>query len=274
MDKRRVIVSVIVLLLLTLGAWALGLFGGTDPAIAELEQLREKMSDRTLSDDQRQQLRDDFRARLDSLSNDERRAFFQNGRQFWMQRAEQRMDEFFAMAAPDQQRQLDEMLNRMAARGNQPAGANRPQRRSAGPRGEGGGGRNMTDAQRDERAKRRLDHSSPKMRAQFAEFRRRLNERAQQRGIDQGNLPGRYPRGGRWRGTSEKRFQNRIRHLARPADLEPLSPSDQLPTLASLRTRAASRAPSITICSFSRAVTFWSSSTELSIYTSRNRCGA
>jgi hypothetical protein len=202
MDKQKATASVVVLLFLALGAWALGLFGGTDPAIAALQQLREELSDRSLSDSQRQQLRDDFRARLDSMSDDQRRAFFQNGRQFWMQRAEQRMDQFFAMAASDQQRQLDDMLNRMAAGRNQASGGNRPQRRSAGPRGNGIRGGNMTDAQRDERAKRRLDRSSPKMRAQLAEFRRRLNERAQQRGIDPGNLPGRYPRGGSLRGTS------------------------------------------------------------------------
>jgi hypothetical protein len=202
MDKQKTTVSVVVLLLLALGAWWFGLFGGTDPAIAALEQMREKLSDRNLSDDQRRQLRDDFRASLDSMSDDQRRAFFQNGRQFWMQRAEQRMDQFFAMAASDQQRQLDDMLNRIAAGRNQAPGANSPQRRSASPRGDGSRGGNMTDAQRDERAKRRLDRSSPKMRAQFAEFRRRLNERAQQRGIDPGNLPGRYLRGGSLRGTS------------------------------------------------------------------------
>jgi hypothetical protein len=202
MDKRKTTVIVVVLLLLALGAWAFGLLGGTDPAIAALEQLRDQMSNRSLPDGQRQQLRDDFRARLGSLSDDQRRAFFQSGRQFWMQRAEQRMDEFFTLTASDQQRQLDEMLSRMSARRNQAPGANRQQRRSAGPGSDGGRGRNMTDAQRDERAKRRLDHSSPKMRAQFAEFRRRLNERAQQRGIDPGNLPGRYPRGDGWRGTS------------------------------------------------------------------------
>ena len=41
----------------------------------------------------------------------------------------------------------------------------------------------MSEAQRDERSKRRLDSTSPKMRAQFSELRRRLDERAQQRGV-------------------------------------------------------------------------------------------
>jgi hypothetical protein len=196
MDIRKTTIGVACFLLLGFGAWMLGVFGDTDPAIAELEQLRDQMFDENLSEAERRQLRDDFRARMDSLSDDQRRAFFEDGRQVWMGRAEQRMDEFFAKPAADQQRQLDEMLNRMAARGSgQP-------RRGASPRGGGGreNGRNMTDAQRDERAKRRLDRSSPKMRAQFAEFRRRLNERAGERGLSAERLPGRFPGG--WRGRS------------------------------------------------------------------------
>jgi hypothetical protein len=203
MDKRKASIAVVGVLLLALGAWALGLVDGPDPEIAALLQLRDQLSDRSLPDNERRQLRDSFRARLDTLSDEQRREFFQNGRQFWMQRTELRMDEFFAMPAADQQRQLDEMLDRMATRRNSPPRANgQPWRAVAGQQGDGGRRGNMTDAQRDERAKRRLDRSSPKMRAQFAEFRRRLNERAQQRGINPGNLPGRFPRGGSWRATT------------------------------------------------------------------------
>jgi hypothetical protein len=70
-------------------------------------------------------------------------------------------------------------------------------RRNDGGKGADRGGRNwgnMTEAQRDERSKRRLDRSTPKMRAQFAEFRKRLDARAKERGISE--LPG-WWRGGR-----------------------------------------------------------------------------
>ncbi len=51
----------------------------------------------------------------------------------------------------------------------------------------------MTEAQREERSKRRLDGTSPKMRAQYAEFRKMLDKRAQERGV---KLPsGRRPGG-------------------------------------------------------------------------------
>jgi hypothetical protein len=45
----------------------------------------------------------------------------------------------------------------------------------------------MSDAARQARSKQRLDNTSPKQRAQFAEFRRQLDTRAQQRGIQLGD---------------------------------------------------------------------------------------
>jgi hypothetical protein len=200
MDRRKIMIVALALLLAGVAAWAFGLIGSTDPAVAQLELMRDQMFDRNLSDAERQQFLRDFRQRIESLTDDQRRAFFNSGREFRMQRAEQRMDEFFALSPADQQRQLDEMLNRMIARRNERAqnqNARNQQRDGARP-SDGGGRRNrggMTEAQRDERSKRRLDRTSPKMRAQFTEFRRQLDGRARQRGIDPGDL-----RGGRARG--------------------------------------------------------------------------
>jgi hypothetical protein len=204
MDRRRIMIIAFVLFLTAMAAWAFGFIGGTDPAVAELEQFRDQMLDRNLSEAERQQFRQDFRQRIESLTDDQRRIFFSSGREFRMERAEQRMDEFFAMSPADQQRQLDEMLNRMIARRNERAldQNSRGQQRD-GARRSGGGERGnragMTEAQRDERSKRRLDRTSPKMRAQFAEFRRRLDGRARQRGIEPGDMRGgrRGPWGGR-----------------------------------------------------------------------------
>ena len=67
----------------------------------------------------------------------------------------------------------------------------------------GGGGRNMTDAQRDQRSKERIDRTEPKMRRPIREdFGRRLNDRAEERGLPpiEGG-PGRgVGGGGPWRG--------------------------------------------------------------------------
>jgi len=56
----------------------------------------------------------------------------------------------------------------------------------------------MTDAQRDQRRKERLDRTSPKMRAQFTEFRRRMDDRMKERGLPP--IQGGPGRGGPWRG--------------------------------------------------------------------------
>jgi hypothetical protein len=157
----------------------------------------DQMWNRDLPDAQRDQLRDDFRQRMSSLSDDQRRAFFDANRGQWMQRVQQRMDEFFALAPADQQKRLDEILNQMQQRRlNRPNDGARDGRRDGRGRGDWA---NMTEAQRDERAKRRLDRTSPKLRAQFSEFRRRLDERSKERGM--GEVPGWGFRGGGGRGV-------------------------------------------------------------------------
>jgi hypothetical protein len=196
MHLRKVVIGTVVLLVLVGIAWLFGFIGGTDPAVAELQQMRDQMSaSRDLPEAQRDQLRDQFRQRLSGLSDDQRRAVFAGGREQGRQRSEQRMDEFFAMSRPDQQKRLDESINRLLERRNQPnqnsTGANREARRGR----DGGRGRNMTEAQRDARAKQRLDRSTPKERAQRAEYRRRIQERMQQRGISPDTLPNRDRRG-------------------------------------------------------------------------------
>jgi hypothetical protein len=205
MDKKKALIgTVIAILIMSVAAWGMGWFRGTDPAIAELRQLGDQMWDKNLPEAQRDQLRQDFRQRMESMSDDQRRAFFDSNRDQWQQRAQQRMDEYFAMSKADQQKRLDEIINQMMKpRTNGPPGANGQNGGRGGNganRGPGGpGGRNMTEAQREERSKRRLDQTSPKMRAQFAEFRRQLDDRAQKRGIDPSKLQGWWPGGGRRR---------------------------------------------------------------------------
>lgn len=161
-----------------MAAWLLGWFGG-DPAIASLQALGEQMADDNLPSTERDALRDQFRQQMESLSDDQRRSYFDANRERWQARQQQQLNDFFNLPKNEQQKKLDDMIGRM----NQPRG-NQPSRgggqAAGGPTGGNRGGR--TEAQREERAKRRLDGATPKMRAQFAEFRRRLNERAQQLG--------------------------------------------------------------------------------------------
>jgi hypothetical protein len=189
MNKRKAIIStVLTILLVGLAAWAFGFFSRTDPAIAQLQQIGNQMQDKNLSDAQRNQLRDDFRQNIRSLTDDQQRAFFDANRDRWTGRMQQQMDEYFAMSKADQQKRLDDILNRMVqARNSAQQNANGGNRNANSNRG---GGRNMTDAQREQRSKERLDRTSPKMRAQFTEFRKQLDQRAQQRGIQLGDQRG------------------------------------------------------------------------------------
>jgi len=194
MSKRKAIVGgIVVLLLATVAAWGFGLLGGTDPAIAKLQQIGDQMAQTNLSDAQRDQIRGEFRQQMQSLTDDQRHAFFEANRGQWEARGQQRMNEFFAMSKTDQQKRLDEIIDRMAQSSNQQSGRGR----NAGNRNGGGNRAGMTEAQREERSKRRIDHTDAKTRAQFTEFRRMLNQRAQQRGVQLGDHWGRGfgPRG-------------------------------------------------------------------------------
>jgi hypothetical protein len=183
MGNRKWTIGIAVLLLSAIGAWAFGLFGGTDPAVAELQQMAQQAFDSNLPEAQQDQLRDQFRQRMQSLTPQQRDAFFDANRDQWMYRAEERMNEFFTLPRQQQQQRLDEILNRVAQRQNQPRQPRQADRGDRGDRGGRGGWQNMTEAQREERSKRRLDQTSPKMRAQFSEFRKRLAERAKERGM-------------------------------------------------------------------------------------------
>jgi uncharacterized membrane protein len=186
MNKRKAIIStVLTIMLVGLAAWAFGFFTRTDPAIAKLQEIGDQMQDKNLSDAQRNQLRDDFRQNMRSMTDDQRRAFFDSNRDQWTGRIQQRMDEYFAMSKADQQKRLDEILNRMVqGRNSAQQNTNSGNRNANNNRGSS---RNMSDAQREQRSKERLDRTSPKMRAQFAEFRKQLENRAQQRGVQMGD---------------------------------------------------------------------------------------
>lgn len=181
------------MILVAFAAWLLGLFGNADPAVAEAIQLSEQAFSPNLTEAQQSQYRDQLRQQIDALTPQQRELFFDANRSRFEAFAQQRMDAFFAMSKTDQQKRLDEIIDRMSQPRNN--GRGNGERGPQAGRGDRGGWANMTEAQRDERSKRRLDRSSPKMRAQFSEFRKKLEARAKERGIQ--DLPGDFgrPRG-------------------------------------------------------------------------------
>jgi hypothetical protein len=187
MNNRKAIIGSIVVVLLMVGAaWA---YFRQDPVVAEMQQLRDQMfQNRDLPEADRRAQWDSFRQRMEGLSDAQRSAIFDNGRDRWQRFGQQRMDEFFQLPPDQQKKRLDDMIDRMQQRGQNRNGG-------GGQAGQGGRGRNMTDAQRDQRRKEMISRTDPKMRAQFDQFRQMLGDRMKQRGMapPQGG-------GGPWRG--------------------------------------------------------------------------
>jgi hypothetical protein len=210
MNKQNAIIGGVVVLVLAVGAaWALGFFRGTDPAVAELQQMRDAMfANRDLSPDDRREQWQGFRQKLDSLTDQQRQAFRESSRDGWQRFGQQRMNEFFALSPAEQQKRLDQIIDRMIEWQNQPrpnlSGGRGDASGRVGWRGDGGGRggwRNMTDEQRDQRRKEMIARTDPKMRAQFDQFRHMLDDRRKDRGLPpmEGRPPwrGGFPGGGR-----------------------------------------------------------------------------
>jgi uncharacterized membrane protein YgcG len=191
MDRTKTGIALGVVALLAVAAWALGYFDGADPLVAELQQMRDENFQRMdqMTDEERRAQFQQFREKVDQLSDDQRRQFFEGGREEFQGRMLERMNEFFAMPPDQQKKELDEQIDRMEqwrsqreADGGQARGGGGPP--GGGPRGGGGGGG----------GKARLDRSTPEMRAKMSRYFDMLNARREQRGLEP--MTG---RGGRFR---------------------------------------------------------------------------
>lgn len=168
--------AAIVLALLLLAAWMLGLFGGEDAEVAELRQQFENRDQ--LSEQDQQALRE----RVRSLSDDQRRLLFEPMMQQRINVMQTRLFELQAMPPQERNRELDRMIDESEQRrrewearsADRPPGGDRP------PRGDRG---QMTEAQRDERRKTRLDRSTPEMRSTMQQMTRLINARRAERGL-------------------------------------------------------------------------------------------
>lgn len=190
--KKRAAIAAAIALLLAVGVWA---FWGesVDPAVAALESQRSVMFSGDATDEQRAA----FRQQVDQLTEAQRRQFFDRSRPDMQRRMAERMNELFALP-PEQLRQeaRQRAADIVAGRAEREAGGD-DGRRGGPPGGRGG----RTEAERDARAKQRLDFVDPSTRAQFSEFRSMVNEELKSRGHDEltgrdmRRIFGRPPRG-------------------------------------------------------------------------------
>lgn len=171
-QTKATLSAVALFLLLLAGVWAL--WGdGVDPAVAALDAERQRVFSGEATDAER----DAFRQRVDALTEDQRRQLFGRGRPEMQRRMAERMNEIFSMPTEQIRAEAKQRAAHIVANRNRPDEGDRPP-------GPPGGRSDMTEAQRDARAKQRLDFVDPGARGQFSEFRRMINEELESNGHD------------------------------------------------------------------------------------------
>jgi len=206
--KRRYlrwVVGSVVILLGGLGiAWATGVFD-PDPRLAELRNLRAQMADDSLTDAQRQALRDQLRQKFDGLPEDLRASLDKGRQRNWDPSREiKRLNEFFALSPADRDaalkkevedmyRQQQEREKRQQDRAAADAAAKTGDSSSGGDKSKGGQGNGQggsrgprgtaTDEQRLARSKNYVEKAPPEARAARAVYQDLLAQKAQQMGM-------------------------------------------------------------------------------------------
>lgn len=202
MMNRRMIGFASVVLLLLIGGTVWALRSRSD---AQLEKVREMGKALfTANGPPPPEKREEFRNAIGQLSDSQRESLFEERRQEFERREDQRMATFFAMSPQQQTAYLDKEIQdeekrakdraaRRAQAGQQSqnrTGAMQGPGPGPGQMGPRGGGRTMTSEQRLQRQKRRLDNTTPERRAQRSAYR----DAVQKRRIALG-LPPNPPRG-------------------------------------------------------------------------------
>ena len=188
MRKKRIVIGAVVVGVTSLfAAWLFGWFS-SNAALAEVQQLQAKMADPNMKDADRQALMQQMRDKMQALSPDARRAAFEAGQQMFEKRELEHIKQLLAMSPADRNNALDADIDRMEKMRAQRDAANANGAQAGGPGQNGAGGRrgprgNMTDDQRVDRLRNRLDRSTPEMRATRNAYMQLVNVRRQQRGM-------------------------------------------------------------------------------------------
>ena len=167
MNKKHTLTAVAILLLLAAIAWAL--LPADDTKLTEAKQMRDELFQKvdSMNPQQMRAGREAIREKMHDLSPNQRRQFGQGMRRFMMKR----VDELLALPPEQQAEKLDKWIDRMEE-----------MRKNHAPPGDRGTG--MTQAERDQRHKQRLDRTTPEMRAKMDRMKDLINERREQRGLE------------------------------------------------------------------------------------------
>lgn len=173
MNRKRGVVAVVMVVLIVGAGWAW--LSGGDAAAVEAKQKRDELFQKidTLTPEQRRVEFASLREMSKDLSEEQRRELRRGGQQYMMQR----FDKLLTMPPKERNRELDKIIDRMET--------------DQGDRKRDDRGRDMSQAQRDQRRKERLDRTSPDMRAKMDLLRDMINDRRKQRGMEPVNGGGR-----------------------------------------------------------------------------------
>lgn len=202
MSKVKLLVLTCLVLLIGAGSvWGWSYFRG-DPQMAKVKEMGSQLfseASRDLPREERHKQWDSFRKEVDALTDEQRDALRREQMGRFSERMEEHLDEFLALSAEERTAQLDEQIDQMEERRQEweqrRAEGDRDGRRGEGRRGGWDrGGRSNDPNARNERQLRRLDATTPELRAKMTEYRRLMNDRRRERGLPESHWGG--PPGG------------------------------------------------------------------------------
>jgi hypothetical protein len=176
MNNRGVFGGAIAIALLILSAWAFGWLETTDPIVAELQQLRDDGIARhdQMTDKEKKASKEIFGERIKQLPKEQQLQFFESSMPLYMKMAEARIDRFLALTPEEQNAELDKKIDQMqASQAQKPSNTN-----------QNADWAKKSPDEIDAWRKKKLDWTTPELRAKFEIAKQKYSDRLEQRGID------------------------------------------------------------------------------------------
>lgn len=171
--QRKRMLSAIALAMLLVVATVVMFGWSEDPALAELQRTFDEAIENGSPPP-----REAMRERMDQLTEEQRRAFFERNRGRMMELATERMSETLRLPPEERKRAIAEQADRLAKL----RASGEPSEGPPGGRPPGGRGRPDADASQSDRMKHVLSRTTPEMRGAFTETKRLLDNELAARG--------------------------------------------------------------------------------------------
>jgi hypothetical protein len=190
--KKKWVAAILIMLLLGCATAAWAMWSREDPQVALVREMMVPMEQmEKMSREQRREHFEKMRGEMDKLTEEQRDQLRDEGRQRWEAREAKELTEFFQLPPEQQKAELDKRIDRMLEW--QKERAKRDKNGDRGPGGRGRGERQMRGQsfgndpsgqnKSIERNRSQLDRRSADMRGNRELYRRMMTERMRERGI-------------------------------------------------------------------------------------------